>query len=157
MSIWKVYLISHDLLKKNKENFLRFSNYIDEDRIKIIWSNHENDTENHKMSDHMAERFRSFSCDPASFYSGTPCIQGILNYKGNLNMDSQDAFKSTEFFKFIKNIGSYKIEEICGSDMLNKWENLKSINFFFELSDEQQILLVNDYNSKFDKLINENI
>ncbi len=151
---WKVYLIDIDLLTNNKENFLRFSNYVNEDVIKILWANHKNDTEYHKMSDHMAKRFKTFFSDPALLYSGTPCIQNFLNYNGMLNVDSVDAFKSTEFFKFIRcHYGGYKIKEMFGNELLDKWTNLKSINFFFELNIEQQTLLVNDYNSIYDKLI----
>ena len=151
---WRKYLINIDLLLDNKENLLRFSNFLNEAAIKIIWANHETDIENYKMSDHMANRFKTFFSDPASFFSGTPCIQSLLNAKCGLHMDYTDAFIVMEFFKYIKcGLGLYDIKNMFGENYIDKWKELNSITFFFELTTDMQITLIKKYNATYDKLL----
>jgi hypothetical protein len=151
---WYKYLINIELLLDNKENLLRFSNCLNEAAVKIIWSNYETDTEDYKMADHMANRFKKFFSDPACFFSGTPCIQSLLNIKCDLHMDHTDAYIVMEFFKYIKcSLGFYDIKNMFGEDKINMWKELNSINFFFELTNEMQLELIKKYNATYDTLL----
>jgi hypothetical protein len=154
MMNWSKYLIDIDLLLNNKENLLRFSNYLNEAAVKTIYANYKTDTEDYKMSDHMADRFKSFSSDPACFFSGTPCIQSFLNSKCQLHMDATTGYIVMEFFKYIKyGLGLYDIENMFGDDKINMWKELNSINFFFELTIDMQLALIKKYNAIYDNLL----
>lgn len=150
---WTFYKIDIDLLLKNQENLKQFTNSLNKNILKIIYANHKNDIGDWKMADHMIERFESFGCDPASFFSGTPGEQYKFNLGCNLNMGSSEAIRAMEFFKFIKySIGIYHIEAMFGVEYVQLWKKYDSINFFFVLPYNFQVKVIEEYNIKFDNI-----
>lgn len=149
---WQQYKVDIELLRKNKENLLRFSNSLNESAIRILYTNHRNDHGDWKMADHMVERFRSFNNDPAAFYSGTPGEQRLLSYGCNLNMKQSDAYFVMEFFKYVRYVGAYYIGVISNEEYIKIWEISNSIDFFFILPEEMQLKLLEQYNIKFDQM-----
>lgn len=162
MNYWSSYLVDLKDLLNQKELILNISKITQND-IMCIWKepdeeiicDFDNIEYNYSMPLYkkMILRFkREGKNDPSVFIKTLDQSNqyrisvwfGIYNYK------------LFEFFAYIKNhFGSYQIDEIgLNSD---KWKSNNSIEFFFDLKQDEQEKLVDMYNKSYDNLIKNEV
>lgn len=129
-------------LDKQLKNFARMTY----DDVHKIWFDFNNDEH---MALHMARRFINTGLsDPGVFFASCHGeSQQILYLK--YNFAGNRIIAVIEFFKYIKcGLGKSDIKIFFEDDLIvYLWKSYNSIDFFFSLKSDQQLILVDHYNA----------